>query len=73
MKNKQSILRIEIIHRIEELKLFKNIKYTVLIYKVKRVIVYLLQVETVQTSMNRLAVYHSCEHVVGCKIKLAMV
>jgi len=59
MKNKQSILRIEIIHRIEELKLFKNIKYTVLIYKVKRVIVYLLQVETVQTSMNRLAVYHS--------------
>ena len=58
MKNKQSILRIEI-HRIEELKLFNNIKYTVLIYKVKRVIVYLLQVETVQTSMNRLAVYHS--------------
>ena len=57
MKNKQSILRIEIItyvkpYRIKELKPFKNIK-------IKRVIVYLLQVETVQTSMNRLAVYHS--------------
>ena len=62
MKNKQSILRIEIItfaYRIEELKPFKNIKYTALNYKIKRVIVYLLQVETVQTSMNRLAVYHS--------------
>ena len=62
MKNKQSILRIEIItyvYRIEELKPFENIKYTALNYKIKRVIVYLLQVETVQTSMNRLAVYHS--------------
>ena len=62
MKNKQSILRIETItyvYRIEELKPFENIKYTALNYKIKRVIVYLLQVETVQTSMNRVAVYHS--------------
>ena len=59
MKNKQSTLRIEIIYRIEELNPFKNIKYTARNYKIKRVIVYLLQVETVQTSMNRLAVYHS--------------
>ena len=59
MKNKQSTLRIEIIYRIEELKPFKNIRYTALNYKIKRVIVYLLQAETVQTSMNRIAVYHS--------------
>ena len=72
MKNKQNILWIEK-YRFEYLKPFKKVKYMVLNYKLKRVIVYLLQAETVQTTMNRLAVYHSFQHVVGCKIKLARV